>query len=297
MKKILLIIPILLLLTGCNSYIELNNLGIINKIGIEHQNNYKLYASIIDYIDKENTIPKEIIVIVEGNTIEELITNLSISFNKKIYMSHLDLLIINDSIKNHELKELINYFINNNETREDFLIVTTNDIKSLIANSSFQEINNLININKNETSISIYTTMYDLTNKYLLNEPIYLSNIKYDNNISLDGITKIYNNKITYINNQDSIFINYLLNNIETYKETLICNYNKYLYLDILSSNTNIINNKIYISNEIKVINNNCNLSKDNINKLFNNNLLSNLKKYTDKKIIINNTIRSFNNE
>ena len=293
MKKLLFILSITLFLTGCNSYIELNDLGIINKIGIEHLNNYKLYASIIDDID-DNLSFNEKLVIVEGNTIEELINNLSISLNKKIYLSHLDLLVINDSIKTYEIKELTNYFLNNNETRNDFLIVTTNDLENIIKKSKFQEINNLIEINRNETSISTYLTMYDLINKYLLNEPIYLSNIKYDDEISLDGITKIYNNKISHINNYDAIFINYLLNNINTYKKQLTCDYNKYLYLDILSSNTNIINNKILITNEIKVINNNCNLNKDNIDKIFNEYLKDNLKKYTNKEITIKNNIRSF---
>ena len=294
MKKLLFIIPILLMLTGCNSYIELNNLAVINKIGIEHQDSYILYASIIDSVDKENINPNEKLIKVEGKTIYDLINNLSIACDKKIYMSHLDLLILNDSIKSHEIQELINYFLNNNETREDFLIITADDIETLISKSKFQEINNLIEINRNDTSISIYTTMYDLINKYMLNEPIYLSNITFDNELIPSGITKIYNNKITHINNEDAIYINYLLNNINTYKKSLECDYNKYLYLDILSSNTNIIKNKILITNEIKVIDNNCNLNKDTINKLFNDNLLNNLKKFTNKNITIKNTIRSF---
>ena len=290
MKKILYLIPIIFLLTGCNTYIELNNLGIINKIGIEHINNYKLYASILD-----NTLDlKENIIIVEGKTIEELINNLSLTLNKKIYLSHLDLLIINNSIKNYEIKELINYFLNNNDTRENFLIVTTDDIENLMNNSNFQEINNLIKINRTETGVSIYTTMFDIIKNYKLNNPIYISNIKYNNQIELDGITKIYNNKISHIDNKNSIFINYLLNKIESFKLNLECNSNEYLYLDILSSNTNNINNKILITNELKVINNNCNLNKEQINNLLNDYLSNNLKKYTKKNIIIKNTIRSY---
>ena len=51
MKKILIILPLLFIITGCNSYIELNELGIINIIGIEkYNNNYKLYTSIIDNV-------------------------------------------------------------------------------------------------------------------------------------------------------------------------------------------------------------------------------------------------------
>ena len=294
MKKILIIFIILLFTSGCNSYIELNNLAVINKIGIEHNDNYKLYASIIDSLDTNNLTPKEKIITVSGNTIYELIDNLSIKSNKKLYMSHLDLLIINNTIKNYEINELINYFLNNNETRENFLIIETNNIEEIITKSKFQEINNLIKINNKETSIGIYTTMYDLINNYLLNKPIYLSNINLKDNITLDGIVKIANNKITYIDNNNSIYINYLLNNINSYKTNIECNYNKYLYLNIIESNTNITSNNIYITNEIKILNNDCNLNKNKINILFNNNLINNLNKYTNKNIIIKNTIRSY---
>lgn len=291
MKKILLLF-IILFLTGCNSYVELNNLGVINSIAIEKNNNYKLYASIIIEV-AENGNPKTKIYEIEGKNIIESFDNLSISLNKKIYLSHLDLLIINDSIKDNELLEIINYFLNNNETREDFLIITSNDLKKILENTKWQEINDLIRINHTETSKSIYTTMYDLMNNYFKKSPIYLTNIKYDQNININGITKIYHNKHQLIQNDKSLFINYLLNNIETYKYNFECDNNKYLYLNILTSNTNIINNTLFITNEIKVINNECNLNKKDINKLFNNYLKSNLKEFTNKNINIENTIRS----
>ena len=284
MKKIIFILIILLTITGCNSYIELNDLDIINQIGIKHLDNYILYASIIN--NNETKIIK-----IEGNNIYNLIDNLTTSLNKKIYLSHLDLLIIDDSIKKYELNELINFFKNNNETREDFLVINTNNIEELINNSKFQEINKLIKINQSESSKSIYTTMYDIMSNYYLNKPIYLSNIEYNNNIIINGLKEINNNKISYFNNEDSLYINYLLNNIYSYKLYLKSNNNN-LYINILSSNTKYLNNKIYIFNEIKVINNDY-LSKHEINNIFNTYLINNISKYTNKKIIINNNIRS----
>ena len=294
MKKIIFIIITCLLLTGCNSYMELNSLGIINKIGIEHFDKYKLYASIITNLD-ENLHPEERIYIVDGENIPELINNLSLTLNKKIYLSHLDLLIINNSIKTLEIKDLINFFLDNNETRETTTIVSTDNILDLITNSEFQEINNLIDINIKETSKSLNTTIFDIAKNYYLHEDIYIQNIKYDDTISLNGITKIHNNKLELITNENSIFINYLLNNINSYKENLICNDNKYLYLEILSSNTTKINNQLIITNEIKVINDDCKLNKKKIDKLFSNYLETNLSLYTKYKIKINNTIRGLN--
>ena len=292
MKKLFLLIPIIVLLTGCNSYIELNDLGIINKIGISHNNTYQLYASIILSRD-ENLEPLEETIVVEGNNIPELIDNLSTSLNKKIYMSHLDLLIIDDTIKTYEIKNLLNFFLNNDETRENFLVISTDDIKNIMDNSKFQEINNLIEINQNETSKSLKTTMFDIAKNYYLNKEIYIQNISYSDKLYLDGITKIHNNKLEHIKNNNSIFINYLLNNINSYKENLICKDNQSIYLEILSSNTNNFTNKLIITNEIKVITDDCNLDKKSINKLFSNYLKENISLYTNKDIIINNTIRS----
>ena len=291
MKKIFLIILIPLFLTGCNSYIELNDLGIINKIGIEKENNnYKLYASIIKNTD-ENKIENEIYSVTAKN-IPDLIENLALTLNKKIYLSHLDLLIINHSIKTNELKELITFFLNNNDTHNSFLIINTDNIQDLIANTEFKEVNNLIEINTNETSKSIKTTMFDIATNYYLNKPIYIQNIGYNNHIYLNGFTKLYNNKQEIIDNNESIFINYLLNNINSYKENLLCDNNQFIYLEILSSNTNFFNNKLIITNEIKIINDECKLNKDEINKLFSKYLKDNLSKYTNQKITINNNIR-----
>ena len=291
MKKIIILI-IILLLTGCNSYIELNDLGIIQIIGLEKiDDNYKLTTSIIEKVD-EDTNPIISIYTIEGNTIPELFNKLSLSLNKKIYLSHLDTLIINDSIKTNELENIINFFLNNNESRNDFLIITTNDIYNVINNTKSENITDLVKLNEKENSQSIYTTMYDLINNYYNKEPIYLTNIKLEDKLFINGITKLSNNKYTFIPEDKAIFINYLLNNINTYKINFRCDNNKFLYLNILSSNTNYLNNKLLITNEIKVITNDCNLNKDKINKTINNYLKDNLKEFTNKKITINNTIR-----
>ena len=293
MKKIIIIISLLFLLTGCNSYVELNDLGIINAIGIEkNNNNYKVYASIIENVEKNGT-PNFTIYQIEGNNLLEIFDHLNLKLNKKIYLSHLDLLLLNPTIKTKELEEIINFFLNNNESRNDFLVVTTDNINNILKNSSFQEINNLIKINEQETSKSIYTTMYDVMNNYFEKKPLYFTNLTLEDKIIINGITKLNNNKQTLIPEDKIIYINYLLNNVNTYKVNINCSENKYLYLNILTSNTNILNNKILITNEIKVITNDCNLTKKDINSIFNNYLKTNLKEFTNKSITIQNTIRS----
>lgn len=167
MKKILLIIICLFCLTGCNSYIELNDLAIINAIGIEKNNDkWHLLVTLIEGYDDKSLEPTTTLEEIEGNNLLELIDDLSYKLSKKIYMSHLELLIINESVKQQELETIINYFLNNNETREDFLVVQTNNLKTILEKTKFQEINNLIKNNERETSKTIYTTMYDVINNF-----------------------------------------------------------------------------------------------------------------------------------
>ena len=292
MKKILILI-LLFMLTGCSSYIELNDLAIINTLGLEKVNdNYKLYASIVNIKEEESLEPEIETYEIEGNSLNQIVDNLSLTLNKNIYMSHLNLLIINDTIKTQELDEIINFFINNNETREDFLVINTNNLEKVIKNSKFQQINDLVENSSRETSKTIYTTMYDVIKNYYDKESIYLPYIASD--ITLEGLKEFKNNTYKEIKSDDVIYLNYYLNNIDTYKYSITChnNQNKYLYLNILTSNTSNFKNELLITNEIKIISNDCNYNQDEINNLFNNNLKSNLTKYTNKKITIKNTIR-----
>ncbi len=294
MKKIIIIF-ILIFITGCDSYIELNDLAIINALGIEKvDNTYKIYAGTVQMLDEESLMPEIEVYQVEGTSLNQIIDNLSLALNKKIYLSHLDLLLLNDSIKDKELEEIINFFLNNNETREDFLVINTNDINKTLEKMKFQEINELVKNNKRETSKTIYTTMYDVIKNYYDKKSIYIPAINIKETITLNGLKEYKNNKYKDIKSDDVIYINYYLNNIDTYKLSFSCSNqtNKYLYLNILKGITTTLNKEILVANEIKVITNDCNYSKDEINKIFNDNLKNKLNKLTKKKITINNTIR-----
>ena len=292
MKKYLILI-IIFFLTGCSSYIELNDLAIIDTISIQKEdNNYKVTISYIEEIEENNLNPQTKIIETKDTNINQLFNDLSLKINKKIYLSHLNLLLIDDSIKNQEFKEIINYFLNNQDTREDFLIAYSNNINDLMNNNKFLEINDLVKINHQETSKVIYTTMYDVIKNYYEKKNIYLTNLTYqDNNILPIGIITFINNDYQELTEDQSIFINYLLDNIDTFNYTYKCQDNNYLNLKILKGKKQELNNKLLITNEINIISNDCHLNNQEINKIFNKYLEDN-KIYTNKILNINNTIR-----
>lgn len=293
MKKIILIILILFLITGCSSYIELNDLAIIDIIAIQkNNNNYKLSISYIEEIDKDSLTPKTKIIEKESSNIFLAFDELKLNINKKIYLSHLNMLIIDNSIKTKEIDEIINYFLNNQDSREDFLVIYSDEIENIMQNSKFQEINDLVKINYQETSKVIYTTMYDLIKNYYNNKSFYLTKVNYDQNISTNGIIEFKNNNYTNLEENEGIFINYILNNLDTYSYTYECMEGKNLTLKILKATSNKLKDNLLITNEINIIANDCKYQNKEINENFTNYLKENLKKYTNKKLEIKNTIR-----
>ena len=128
MKKILFIIICLLFITGCQKYNELNDLAIIKSIGIKKEENYIIYAEIIDEIDK-------------------------ILLKKKKYLSHINLIILDKNLKDYNYKSIINYFIQHKEFRNDFLVVLSSDIKTILEKSKYDEIEELIMTNKESKEI------------------------------------------------------------------------------------------------------------------------------------------------
>ena len=195
MKKIIIIL-ILLLLTGCNKYTELNELAIIKSIGISKNDNYTLYAEIITDI-KDNEPITEIIE-VSDNKIDNLFNKIKLLVNKEIYFSHIDLIILDFNLNNNDYNNLIKYFINHHEFRNDFLTILSSDIKSILDNSKYDEIEELIITNKESKDV-IKKTFEELIREYLDNHEFTLSSIKYEDKIIFDGNYHYKDNKLKVI--------------------------------------------------------------------------------------------------
>ena len=200
MKKII-IIMILLFLTGCD-YVELNDLSIIKSIAIDYQENqYSLYAEIIDEINDDNT-PTTKIIEVDGKNINECFSKLIIHSNKTIHYSHIDLLILSTNLNNKNLEEIFNYFLENNYFRNDFMTISSNDPKTLIKDSKYDEIEQFLKNNQHKELINI--DIEEVIKKYLNNNTIILSLFEYkNNNILYKYNVKYINNSIERINYEE----------------------------------------------------------------------------------------------
>ncbi len=202
MKKIIIIITFLLFLTtGCKQYNDLNELAIIKSIGIDKKDEYTLYAEIIEKIDKDNN-PQTKIIETNGKTMDDLFTNIKTLVNKEIYLSHIDLIILSDSLKNEDYKKIINYFLNHKEFRNDFLCVMSSEIKNVLEKSQYDEIEKLIMTNKESKTI-IKINFEEIIKNFLDNKKFIISKVIYDQDeIKFIGNYEYYNNKLERIEDE-----------------------------------------------------------------------------------------------
>ncbi len=193
MKKIFLVI-LILFLNGCSQYTELNNLAIIKSIGINYQDEYILYAQIIEEMDKDN-LPKTKIVEVQGKDIPTLFLKIKKEVNKEIYLSHLDLLIIDQHLAEKQYQELITYFLKHQELRNDFFCILGEDIHYLLKNTKYDEIEKIILTNQDVIKISFQEIMENLLNK----QDFKISSIRYQDELIIKGNFQYQQNKLKEI--------------------------------------------------------------------------------------------------
>ena len=200
MKKLLLIL--LIITTGCIKYTDLNNLSIIKNIGISYQNNnYTIYAKIFDEVKKDNK-PKTKIIKANGKSITEAFNNMKALSNKEIFLSHIDLLILDPNLNDDNYKLIIDFALNNN-LRNDFKCFFSKNIESLLKNSQIDEIETYLKTNK-ETKRIINKNFNEIINDYLNNKTFSLTMISYNKEIKFHGNYKYHNNKIERISNEQN---------------------------------------------------------------------------------------------
>ena len=198
MKKTLFIL--IILLTGCIKYPDLDNISIIKNIGISYQDNhYTLYAKVYDEIKKNNK-PTTKIIKTDGKTIEDAFKNIKLLSNKEVYFSHIDLLVLDTNLNNDNYQEIINYSLTNN-LRNDFKCIFSTNIITLFNNSEDDEIENYLNTNKVTKKI-INTSFDEIISNYLNNKTFVLSMITYNKEVKYQGNYQYYNNHVERITNE-----------------------------------------------------------------------------------------------
>lgn len=134
MKK-LIILPIILLLTGCWNYYELNNLAICTGIAIDKIDNKYEVTYLISNAKKNETSSKDgeagtTTYNGTGETIQEAINDLQIKMPFEPYSGHLVVAVISDEIAKEGLENILDYLARDTESRNFFYILLSKNTKA-----------------------------------------------------------------------------------------------------------------------------------------------------------------------
>ena len=279
MKKIFLLL-ILLLLTGCADYVEINDFAIISGIILDYNDNQFDMISELIINEKETSVK---IFNTKGNSIDKCLSEISKQSNKDIFIAHLKTVILTENIIKNNI-DIYDYFLRSSKSKMNFdIYIIENQFKDKLFKiydneSSSMYINKIMKYNDKIYSSSTELTFIDLVYKKL--EPgldtLYPYLTIKDNNIELDNLAFFSQNKKIKLTTDNSIYYNMLINNIEKTILNLKCNKNDYSLLtkDINTKRKyNKKKNQLEYNIDIKANINNyeCELNLDNedaINKL-----------------------------
>ena len=135
MKKVILLIFLPFICTGCYNYKELNELGIVSAMGISKDGDlYNLDIQLLNVLDSEKSgLNKSPITVIsgQGETIFEAARSMNRKTSKVFFLADVDYVFLDQSVLNDGLDEIMDFLIRDTRLSLNFLVVTSTENKSL----------------------------------------------------------------------------------------------------------------------------------------------------------------------
>lgn len=135
MKKVILLIFLTFICTGCYNYKELNELGIVSAMGISKDGDlYNLDIQLLNVLDSEKSgFNKSPITVIsgQGETIFEAARSMNRKTSKVFFLADVDYVFLDQSVLNDGLDEIMDFLIRDTRLSLNFLVVTSTENKSL----------------------------------------------------------------------------------------------------------------------------------------------------------------------
>ena len=274
---ILFIGLILIVITGCSNN-EINNIMIIDSIGIDKDND-KYLMSFNTYIGND----KYEVITIKVDSLDKSFEDIYLKANKKIYLSHLNLLFLSSNLDNLDITNIINTFNNKSDLRGSFQVIMVDDYNKDILKENSLNIINLIKNNHHEIGSISPTSFNNIVSNYLDMGISYIPVINH--NLNIIGTHSLFD-EYSFYNIDESKYLNLVLDK----SNDLILNIDNEevkvrdidIFYQINNSNIKIKIYMKYISNleEITIKN----YILDNINKFLNSEINLNYFKSLIKK-------------
>ena len=251
MKKIIIPILVLLLLTGYTPYVEVNDLVIVDMLGIEKVDNDYILTINTVYEEKDNNATKSIYkdYVFKGKSLGKVFLEAKKINTKKAYYGHLKLVVFQSKLLD---KEIINYF--QKEFKEmNYLIIGTdsriNDLfKKYNSSSKIIKAVNKEKISNADIHLATFEDyLKDIVNKKRTSTlPVVSLN---NNNLVVKGLETYQKNILL---SKEQAKITYLLNNkITSFHQSIKLN-DKYYEVEFNNIKTLYQQGKVNLLMDIK---------------------------------------------
>lgn len=210
MKKLILFL-ISFLLCGCTTYTELSELNVVSSIGIDYYDN--LYHVALTTVKKEEQEYTYQNLFATGKKLEEAFDNIKIQENKKIYIAHLDTLILTPGAINQKLEDILNFFLKNTESRNDFSIAISKNL-DVFQEDKYQNIKEMIQTIEKDLGTTKEVAFEEFLKNILEDNTTLLPTItKNEENFVVDSATLIQHSKTSFHLTEEECILYNLLNN------------------------------------------------------------------------------------
>lgn len=181
MKKLILVLCMVLMCTGCWNYKELTELGIVSAMAISKKDNkYIIDMQLVNIVEAgDKGVPESPISVMsgEGDTIADAIRSINMKISKVFFSSNMEYMIIDKSVTDESLEEVMDFLARDTKLSLNFLIVTsTNDDPKdvLAALSQFNlnpasNVSELVKRSEGRYGASTSITFKEFLAKYLAN--------------------------------------------------------------------------------------------------------------------------------
>lgn len=287
MKKIFFLLIVLISISGCYNYNDLQDLALVSAVSIDKKDNlYEIGIQVINTQNASSSIgssantPKFAVYNYESNNIQEAFRNLIQDNTKRVYAAHVMVFFIGEDIIKNSLDDIMDFFFRSTQANEKVSVIVVKDTKALDALKVLTPIETLnsksildsLKANNIHIGSMVDVNLLEFIDSYLDNKKdIFLPNIIIKQNnegddienietsdvkseIILNNMCYLSNNKnFGYLDKSSSILFNILNNNTVDVLKTIYIE-DKYIVYEIkhISSSIKYKNNKVSI--DIKAV-------------------------------------------
>lgn len=330
MNRLIVIMLVIFIITGCYDRKELNNISILSATEIDKvEGNFIVKAQVVNPQPSDKSSVNQVPFVVytgKGNSIQEAYRNIKLQSPRYLYPDHLQVMLVSDKLAKEDISQILDFYLRDPFVRTEFkvLVSRSDDVLSVLTpidELSSESILGSLKTNNKFLGVSNIVTFNELTsmklnpNREIVLPSIFLENkskiedekentdkTNVDSMYKLGGLAVFKNNNlIGYLTDSESISYNIVKNNTDNTIIKYDCGSEQYISFEMVDNKSKFVikNEKIKIVGNISLIINEmvCDIDledKDNFDVLNRN-----VQKYINNNLLndINNIRNKYNSD